>query len=48
MEPVLPAIIDPTIFGVQALLVLSITTLLALYPWMKIQKLEPIKAMREG
>jgi ABC-type lipoprotein release transport system permease subunit len=48
MEPILPAIIDPVIFGVQALLVLAITTLLALYPWMMIRKLEPIKAMREG
>jgi ABC-type antimicrobial peptide transport system permease subunit len=48
MEPILPAIIDPAIFGVQALLVLAITTLLALYPWIIIRKLEPIKAMREG
>jgi ABC-type lipoprotein release transport system permease subunit len=48
MEPILPAIIDPSIFGMQALLILIITTLLALYPWLKIRKLEPIKAMREG
>ncbi|WP_367391396.1 ABC transporter permease [Lewinella sp. LCG006] len=48
MEPILPALLDPAIFLWQAVIVFSITTILALYPWWKISQLQPIAAMREG
>ncbi|MEL6659206.1 MAG: FtsX-like permease family protein [Bacteroidota bacterium] len=48
MEPVLPAAVDSGIFITQAIIVFVITTLLALYPWLKIRSLQPISAMREG
>lgn len=48
MEPVLPALVDPSIFLVQGILVFFITTILALYPWLKIRRLQPIAAMREA
>jgi ABC-type lipoprotein release transport system permease subunit len=48
MEPILPALVDPAIFFWQAVIVFSITTILALYPWWKISQLAPIAAMREA
>ena len=48
MEPILPAVIEPSIFVLQAVLVFFITTVLALYPWFKIRGLQPISAMREA
>lgn len=48
MEPILPAVVDPMIFFMQGVLVVIITTVLALYPWLKLRSLEPISAMREG
>lgn len=48
MEPILPALLDPTIFLWQAIIVFIITSLLAFYPWWKISTLQPIAAMREG
>lgn len=48
MEPILPAVIEPSIFFSQAILVSIITSLVALYPWLKIRRLQPITAMREA
>lgn len=45
-EPIFPASFDWRIFLVQALVVFVITALLALYPTLKIRKLEPVAAMR--
>jgi ABC-type lipoprotein release transport system permease subunit len=45
-EPVLPASTDPGILITQALIVLVISSLLALYPIYKVLTMEPIKAMR--
>jgi ABC-type antimicrobial peptide transport system permease subunit len=46
MEPILPAVVDPNIFINQALIVLLVTTVLALFPYWKIRKLKPVEAMR--
>ncbi|GJM33624.1 MAG: ABC transporter substrate-binding protein [Saprospiraceae bacterium] len=46
MEPVMPAALDPSLFLTQAIIVLLITTFLAIYPFYKINKLDPISAMR--
>ncbi len=48
MEPILPAVVEPGIFITQAILVFFITSLVALYPWLKIRRLQPISAMREA
>ncbi len=45
-EPIFPAAFEPFVFLSQALVVLCITTLLALYPFWKIARLDPVKAMR--
>ncbi|MCB0707305.1 MAG: ABC transporter permease [Saprospiraceae bacterium] len=45
-DPVFPAAIAPEIFWNQAILVLIITTILALYPLIKISRLKPVEAMR--
>lgn len=46
-EPIFPAAFDPMIFVSQALIVFVITALLALYPWVKIRRLQPVEAMRD-
>lgn len=46
-EPIFPAAFDPVIFLTQATIVFVITALLAIYPWLKIRRLEPVKAMRD-
>ena len=45
-EPIFPAAFDWTIFMNHTLVVLAITTLLALYPTWKIMRLKPVEAMR--
>ncbi|HMQ48862.1 MAG TPA: FtsX-like permease family protein [Saprospiraceae bacterium] len=45
-EPIFPALFDWKILITQALIVLIITALLALYPFWKISKLKPVEAMR--
>jgi putative ABC transport system permease protein len=45
-EPVFPAVLDWRIFAVQTLIVFMITAVLALFPVMKIKKLNPVSAMR--
>ena len=47
MEPVLPAVIEPSIFFLQAFIVFIVTTILAAYPLVTISKLKPIEAMRQ-
>lgn len=46
MEPVLPALVDSTIFINQGIVVFLITTVLAIYPFLKVNALEPVSAMR--
>ena len=46
-EPIFPAAFDLSIFVVQAAIVFVITAILAIYPWLKIRRLEPVKAMRD-
>lgn len=46
-EPVFPAAFEPEIFWIQALVVFILTSVLALYPIVKIRKLEPVEAMRD-
>ncbi|MEZ4988109.1 MAG: FtsX-like permease family protein [Saprospiraceae bacterium] len=46
MEPILPAALDADIFLQQAVIVFWVTTLLAVYPYLKIRKLAPVSAMR--
>lgn len=46
-EPIFPAAFDPKIFLTQAAIVFVITALLAIYPWLKIRRLEPVQAMRD-
>ena len=46
--PEFPAEVSPGIFLTQALVVFLITALLALYPIIKIMRLEPVQAMRNG
>ena len=48
MEPILPTVIDPSIFITQAVIVFLVTSILALYAFWKIRTLNPIQAMREG
>jgi putative ABC transport system permease protein len=45
-EPVFPAAIDPGIFLNQTIIVIMITTILALYPLIKIWRLKPVQSMR--
>lgn len=45
-EPIFPALFDWQIFITQALIVLILTAILALYPLWKIRKLKPVEAMR--
>ncbi|MFN7116165.1 MAG: ABC transporter permease [Saprospiraceae bacterium] len=46
-EPIFPATFNPQIFVVQAVVVLVLTAVLALYPLFKINRLEPVEAMRD-
>lgn len=46
-EPIFPAAFEMWIFLLQASIVLIITTVLALYPLLKIRNLKPVEAMRE-
>lgn len=46
MEPLLPTALNPDIFTSQALIVFLITTVLAVYPFWKIFRLQPVAAMR--
>ncbi|MBK7873225.1 MAG: ABC transporter permease [Saprospiraceae bacterium] len=46
-EPIFPATFNPNIFITQAIIVLILTALLALYPLFKIGKLKPVEAMRD-
>ena len=46
MEPILPATLEWQIFLTQAITVFLITTVLAVYPFLKIRKLKPATAMK--
>jgi len=48
LEPVMPFALDPSIFGFQALAVLVIALLVAIYPVWRIGKIEPTTALRTG
>ena len=45
-EPIFPAALDFSVFWWQAILVFVITSILAIYPMLKIRKLKPVEAMR--
>lgn len=45
-EPIFPTLLEPHIFLQQALLVLILTALLAIYPLYKLIRLQPVQAMR--
>lgn len=45
-EPIFPAAFEPTVFVTQAIVVLVVTSILAAYPLYKINKLQPVEAMR--
>lgn len=47
-EPVFPTALEAGIFLQQALVVLVITSILAIYPLLKIKSLKPVEAMREN
>ncbi len=47
IDPVLPFAFDFNIFFLQALIIFIVTTILALYPFYKIQFLKPVEAMRK-
>lgn len=46
-EPIFPAAFEFNIFFMQAVIVFVITSILAIYPLMKIFRLKPVKAMRD-
>ncbi len=46
-DPIFPTIMDASLFYSQAILMLIITSLLALFAIWKIYKLKPVEAMRE-
>ncbi|MEM1318677.1 MAG: FtsX-like permease family protein [Bacteroidota bacterium] len=46
-EPIFPTLLRADIFFTQALIIFIITSLLALYPMLKIRRLQPVAAMRE-
>ena len=46
-ESIFPTAFDLSIFITQASIVFVITALLAIYPWVKIRRLEPVTAMRD-
>jgi len=45
-EPIIPTLVDPSIFGTHGLIILVIAAIVCIYPIMIIMKLDPIKAMR--
>lgn len=45
-EPIFPAELNVRIFVWQAAIVLAITALLAIFPWLKIRKLKAVEAMK--
>ncbi len=45
-EPIFPAAFNAQVFLTQAIIVLLLTSLLAVYPLLKIKRLEPVHAMR--
>lgn len=45
-EPIFPTEFEPGIFLTQAIVVFLLTSILALYPFFKIRRLEPVEAMR--
>ena len=47
VEPIFPAAIEPKIFISQAIIILLMTSVLALYPLWKIKTMDPVKSMRE-
>ncbi|MFQ5906299.1 MAG: ABC transporter permease, partial [bacterium] len=47
-EPILPFSMDPSIFWTQALVVLVIAILAAVYPILRVFKLRPVEALRTG
>jgi len=47
VEPIFPSAIDPKIFMGQAIIILIMTSVLALYPLFKIKSMDPVKSMRE-
>lgn len=46
-EPILPTVVDAKIFLNQAFTVLIVAILVSLYPAFRIQRIEPVKAMRK-
>lgn len=46
-EPIFPAEFNVEIFAMQAVIVILITSLLALYPFWKLRRLKPVEAMRD-
>ena len=46
VEPILPALLDPAIFMNQAVFVVIVTSLIALYPIWVIWRMKPVEAMR--
>jgi len=47
LEPVMPFSLDPVIFFRQAIIVLIMSTLIAIYPLFKISRLDPVRAIRQ-
>ena len=45
LEAIIPCSNDPGVIGYQALLVMTITMVLSLYPFIKIQRLQPLQAI---
>lgn len=45
-EPIFPTTLDSSIFIMQAIIVLIMAALLAVYPWLVIRKLRPVEAMK--
>lgn len=46
VEPVIPTSTDPEIFIIQAIIIFIIISVLSIYPILKINNLQPVKAMR--
>ena len=47
IEPVFPASMDASVFFMQTLAVVAITSILAIYPLITISRVDQVKAMRE-
>ena len=46
-EPVLPSIVQPSIFITQGLIVLALSLLIGIYPLLAIRKLNPVTGMKK-